>query len=145
VIFGAHVDAVIDTNIIVSLLSNRPDELERAELYRRHLEGRALAIAFQTEAELRVQRAAQGWNSDKLAAQLSNYEVVPLSDDLLDCYVAVRAAAIGRNRQGRGGPLLGPADGWIAAAALMLDCPLVTHDRKLSQSPLITAITELAG
>ena len=50
--------------------------------------------------------------------------------------------AIRRNRRNEG-PLLGPADGWIAAAALMLDCPLVTHDRRLAQSPLITAITEL--
>ena len=67
--------------------------------------------------------------------------MVPLSDDLRSCYVAVRAAAIDRNKR-KQGPLLGPADGWIAVAALMLDCPLVTHDRKLSQSPLIVAITE---
>ena len=73
-IFGAHVDAVIDTNIIVSLLSNQPDEVRRAERYRRHLEGKAPAITFQTEAELLVQRAAQGWNSAKVVAQMNSYE-----------------------------------------------------------------------
>ncbi len=140
-IFGAHVDAVIDTNIIVSLLSNQPDEVRRAELYCPHLEGIAFAIAFQTEAELLVQSVAQGWDSAKVAAQLSSYEVVPLSDDLRSCYVPVRAAAIDRNKR-KQGPLLAPADGWIATAALMLECPLVTHDRKLAQCPLIAAITE---
>ena len=141
-IFGAHVDIVVDTNIVVSLLSSHPDEVARTELYRSHIEGKAIAISFQTEAELMVQREAQGWDLTKLMTQISNYEIVPFSDDLRGCYITLRSEAIRRNRRNEG-PLLGPADGWIAAAALMLDCPLVTHDRKLSQSPLITAITEL--
>lgn len=140
--FSAHVDIVPDTSVIISLLSNRHDEVERAELYRRHLEGRAAAISFQTEAELQVQRETQRWDEAKLMNHLSNYEIVPLSDELRECYIAIRSEAVRRNKQGKG-KLLGPADGWIAAAALMLDCPLVTHDRQLAESPLIEVITEL--
>ena len=140
--FGAHVDIVPDTSIVISLLSNSPDEVVRAELYRHHLEGKAAAISFQTEAELQVQRETQGWDEAKLMDHLNSYEIVPFSDELRACYIAIRSAAVRRNRRNEG-PLVSPADGWIAAAALMLDCPLVTHDRKLSQSPLITVITEL--
>lgn len=140
--FGAHIDIVPDSNIVISLLSNRPDEVRRAELYRRHLEGKAAAISFQTEAELQVQRETQSWDEAKLIHQLGYYEIVPFSDELRECYIAIRSEAVRRNRRNEG-PLVSPADGWIAAAALMLDCPLVTHDRRLSQSPLITVITEL--
>ena len=140
--FGAHVDVVPDTNIVVSLLSNKPDEVARAELYRPHLEDRALAISFQTEAELQVQREAQRWDETILARHLTDYEIVPISDELRECYIAIRSAAIRRNNRGEG-PLVSPADGWIAAAALLPHCPLVTHDRRLAQSPLIEVITEL--
>ena len=140
--FGAQVDVVPDTNIVVSLLSNKPDEVARAELYRPHLEDRALAISFQTEAELQVQREAQQWDEAILARHLTDYEIVPISNELRECYIAIRSAAIRRNNRGEG-PLVSPADGWIAAAALLLQCPLVTHDRRLAQSPLIEVITEL--
>lgn len=140
--FGAHVDVVPDTNIVVSLLSNEPDEVTRAGLYRPHLENRALAISFQTEAELQVQREAQQWDAAILERHLAGYEIVPLSDELRECYIAIRSAAIRRNNRGEG-PLVSPADGWVAAAALLLQCPLVTHDRRLAQSPLIRVITEL--
>ena len=140
--FGAHVDVVPDTSIVISLLSNRPEEVARAELYRRHLEGKAAAISFQTEAELQVQRETQRWDEAKLMNHLSNYEIVPFSDELRACYIAIRSEAVRRNRRNEG-PLVSPADGWIAATALMLDCPLVTHDRRLAESPLIEVITEL--
>ena len=140
--FGAQVDVVPDTSVIVSLLSNDHTEIALAELYRPHLEGRALAISFQTEAELLVLRETQGWDEAKLMAHLNRYEIVPFSDELRECYVAIRSEAIRMHEQGTG-TLVHPADAWIAAAALMLDCPLVTHDRRLAESPLIEVITEL--
>ena len=53
-------------------------------------EGKAIAISFQTEAELMVQREAQGWDLTKLMTQMSNYEIVPFSDDLRGCYITLR-------------------------------------------------------
>ena len=91
---------------------------------------------------MQVQREVQQWDETILVRHLTDYEIVPISDELRECYIAIRSEAIRRNNRGEG-PLVSPADGWVAAAALMLQCPLVTHDRRLAQSPLIKVITEL--
>ena len=138
----AETGVVVDTNIITYILSNRPADVRLAERYRPHLEGRLIAISFQTEAELLVARERQQWDREAFQRLLSPYQVVPWSEQLRACYVRVRAAALIRNQRGQG-PKLDAADGWVVAAALMLDQPLVTHDEKLSRSPLIEVITEL--
>ena len=68
--------------------------------------------------------------------------MIPWSEDLVDVYVELRSRAYIRNRQRRT-PRPSAADAWIAATAALLDIPLVTHDRALSQLPEITTVTEL--
>ncbi len=137
-----EIDLVVDTNIIVSQLAGDPDRASEYAPYQRHIDQRSLAISFQTVAELAVQRAIQAWDTAELEDVLSEIYMVEHSPELSECYRRVRTAAIRRNRRGEE-PLVGPADGWIAAAALLLDVPLVTHDRRLARSPLITTTTEL--
>lgn len=145
---NTSVDIVVDTNVIVSVFSEDPAELATAESYRPHLEGRTVAISFQTEAELMTQQAAQGWDDDKMIDILARFEIVPWSEDLLAHYVSVRSEAIRRSRRfgsRQKRMIVGAADGWIAATALLLRCPLVTNDRQLAaQRDLLDIITELA-
>lgn len=144
---SGSVDIVVDTNVIVSIFSDDPAEIEVAERYRPHLEGCSIAICFQTEAELMTQRSAQGWNEDKLIDILAQFEIVAWSEELLMRYVSLRSEAIRRSRRygsRQRRMIVGAADGWVAATALLLGCPLVTHDRNLAaQRELIEIITEL--
>ncbi|MYF21827.1 MAG: type II toxin-antitoxin system VapC family toxin, partial [Chloroflexi bacterium] len=73
---------------------------------------------------------------------LSEFEVIPWSRQLLARYVEVRRTAYAAWRQGVARKI-DAADGWIAATALEMNRPLVTHDDKLSKSPLNQIITEL--
>lgn len=139
---SAATGVVADTNVIAYLLSNKDSDAQLAERYRPHLENRPVAISFQTEGELRVAQEVQEWDHRRFESLLSGLEVIPWSEALLACYVRVRSASIRRHERGQG-PKIDAADGWVAAAALLLDCPLVTHDRSLSRSPLIETITEL--
>ena len=145
---SASVDIVVDTNVIVSVFSDDLAEVETAKRYRPHLEGRSIAISFQTEAELMTQQAAQGWDDDKLVDILARFEIIRWSEDLLGHYVSLRSEAIRRSRKygsRQRRMIVGAADGWIAATALLLRCPLVTNDRNLvAQRGLIDIITELA-
>ena len=139
---GALVDVVADTSVLVPVFTDRADQRHLANRYRPHLENKAVAISFQTVAELRVQAAAGTLNPTQMRSAVARFEIVPWSEELQECYIRIRAAAIARN-QNDTGSLVSPADGWIAAAALLLDRPLVTHDRKLAASPLIETISEL--
>ena len=145
--YGAQIDVVADTNIVVALFSNNESEEEIAQLYRPHLEGKAVGLSFQTEAELRVQQLAQGWDDDNLRSILSRFDIVPWSPELSEQYVFLRSESISRSRR-RGTRQerrrIGPADGWIAATAMLLGCPLVTHDRHLADNgDIVDVITEL--
>ncbi|MCY3569492.1 MAG: hypothetical protein OXH38_12745, partial [Chloroflexi bacterium] len=113
-----------------------------AEQYRPHLEDRPVAICFQTVVELRVGRETQDWDHARFEYLLSSYEIIHWSEELEACHVRVRAASIRRHRRNQG-PRIDAADGWVAAGALLLGVPLVTHDKSLSKSPLIEVVTEL--
>ncbi len=135
---------VVDTNVLSYIYSPEPFGMELAERYRPHIEDCPVAISFQTEGELRVALATQNLDSHRFYTLIAEVEIVDWSHDLLDCYVRIRAAAIDRWNRG-GGPKIDAADGWVAAAALLLGRPLVTHDERLSKCPLIETITELAS
>ncbi len=141
-----YAGVVVDTNVLSYVLSPEPHGMRLAERYRPRLEGRAVAISFQTEGELRVSLATQHLDVRQFNALIADIEVIEWSSELLDCYVQARAASIERQRAGEGRKI-DAADGWVAATALLLDRPLVTHDLKLSTSlsgyPLIKVITEL--
>lgn len=128
---------ILDTNVISFLI--RGDT--RAELYRRHLEGRTLAVSFMTVAELYEGAYRSGWGETRLAAlgaQIRNYVVVPYSIRICQLW--------GRIRAGRRQQPISVDDAWIAATALACACPVVTHNpAHFGDIPDLTVVTELVA
>ena len=140
---GHDSDGVVaDTSVVSFSLSDRPKDSLIADRYRQHLEDRPVAISFQTDAELLLGAETQGWDLQRYSSLVADFEIVGWSIRLLGCYVRIRSAAIDRRRR-TGEKRIDAADGWVAASALLLERPLVTHDGALSRSPLIETITEL--
>ena len=110
---------VLDTNIVSYVLKGHT----LAEAYRPHLEGHTLAISFMTVAELFEGAARARWAKRRrtaLESSLWTYLVIPSSPELCRHWGEIRSE---RRRQ----PISGE-DAWVAATALMLGCPLVTHN-----------------
>ena len=112
---------LVDTSV-VSLILKRDT---RVAAYVPHLAGRGGAISFMTLAELYRWPEERDWGAGRraeLARVLEPYEVVYPDDGLCRRW-AVMIAEL--RRAGRPVPL---ADSWIAAIALHLNVPLVTHN-----------------
>ena len=114
-------DVVVDTDV-VSYLFKRDT---RARLYRPHLLGQTLYVSFMTVAELRRWALASRWGAARLT-QLDRY-LQRFNVVLVDLALCERWAAA-MHEADRAGTPIGVADAWIAAAALALSCPLVTHN-----------------
>lgn len=112
---------VIDTDVWSYLYKARAE----ARLYEPHLFGNVLVISFQTQAELLRGALAANWGERRcqhLESRLNKYVVEPSSHDL-----SLRAQAMNSAR--RNGRSIAAADAWVAATALHLGVPLVTHNR----------------
>jgi tRNA(fMet)-specific endonuclease VapC len=113
---------VIDTDVWSYLYKGRNE----AKLYEPHLQGNILVISFQTQAELFRWATAAGWGDRRrrdLESRLHNY-IIEHSSDALSLRWA-EAMDSGR----RNGRPISAADAWIAATALHLGVPLITHNR----------------
>jgi tRNA(fMet)-specific endonuclease VapC len=113
---------VIDTDVWSYLYKGR----DEAKLYEPHLFGNLLVISFQTQAELLHGAIAANWGSRRrqhLESRMSKYVVEPSSDAL-----SLRWAQAMDSARRNGRPIAA-ADAWIAATALHLDVPLITHNR----------------
>lgn len=110
---------VVDTNIVSYLLKGHT----LAEDYRLHLEGHILAISFMTVAELFEGAFRARWGKRRrmaLEAALRGYLTIPATPALCQRWGQVRAE---RRQQP-----ISCEDAWIAATALIHNCPLVTHN-----------------
>lgn len=133
---------VVDTNVFSAVLSKQA----LARRYDQHLSGRRLVISFQTVAEMRYGALRAGWGRDRVNAmerQIAKAAQIPPHDQLADNWATLRAEA-----RAAGHALADKAhmaDLWIAATALVLDLPLVTHDSIFLHTPGLTVISELTG
>ena len=113
---------VIDTDVWSYLYKGR----DEAKLYEPHLFGNILVISFQTEAEILRGALAANWGEQRrqhLESKLQKYVVQPSSHAMsLRWGDAMESAR-------RNGRPIAAADAWVAAAALHLDVPLITHNR----------------
>ena len=119
---------ILDTNI-VSYIFNRD---ARALNYQDRIQGRRVIISFQTLEELWYGAYAKGWGDrrkNEFVHHLEQYEVIWPGPELVDACAGLRSErkSVGREMQ--------VADAWIATTAIMLDCPLVSHDRDFSGIP----------
>jgi predicted nucleic acid-binding protein len=112
---------VVDTDVVSFAFKHDP----RALPFRQHLVGQTLVISFMTLAELRAWPLLRKWGQtsrDRLARHLGRYHVYFADDALCQRWAEVtsHARALGRPIE--------VADAWIAATALLLGVPLVTHN-----------------
>jgi predicted nucleic acid-binding protein len=115
------VPVVVDTDV-VSFLYKRDT---RAKLYEPHLNDPPFILSFMSLAELRRWTLERSWGErrrQELEEYLIRYLIIHSDDHMCDQW----AEAMNRSRLG--GRPIAPADAWVAATALLLDIPLVTHN-----------------
>ena len=113
---------VVDTNVVSYIF--RGDD--KSSYYREQLQGRRAILSFQTLEEMLYGAYAGGWGDrrkNELARHLAQYEVVWPSPQLVEVCARLRS------EQKSAGQELQQADAWIAATAILLQCPLASHDR----------------
>ena len=119
---------VLDTNVVSYIFTGD----DRGRDYFDKIRGHRAVISFQTLEEIWFGAYARNWSQrrrDELAAYLEQYEIVWPGPDLAD------ACARLRSQRKMAGRELRSADAWIAATAIMLKCPLASHDRDFSGIP----------
>ncbi len=119
---------VLDTSV-VSYIFNRDS---RASYYLGRISGDTSAISFQTIEEMWFGAFKGNWGErrrNQLSLHLQQYEIIWPSPELVETCAHLR---MDREKAGR---RLEVADAWIAATALMLQCPLASHDRDFSDIP----------
>ncbi len=112
---------VVDTSV-VSIIHNQDS---RAPYYEKRLAGRRSFISFQTLEELWFGAYKDNWGQRRktdLAAHLNQYDVVWVTQELIhiSAHLRTERRSVGRE--------LKAADAWIAATAILLKCPLASHD-----------------
>ena len=113
---------VIDTDVWSYLYKGR----DEGKLYEPHLFGSILVISFQTQAELIRWAVSASWGPRRrqhLESRLQKY-VIQHSTYALSLRWADAMESARRN-----GRPVAAADAWVAATALYLDAPLITHNK----------------
>ena len=119
---------VLDTNVVSYIHDGDP----RATFYEAAIRGYELSISFQTMEEIIHGAYRKGWGARRMTSlhkHLEGYTVVYPSRSLVLICAELRA------NQLRIGRPLSTADAWIAATAIVLDCPLASHDGGLASVP----------
>jgi predicted nucleic acid-binding protein len=135
---------LVDTNVLSAELSRRRRRSPLVEMYREHLSGRLLVIAGQTVAEMRFGAAVAEWGEARrrqMRAHIGTAEIARPDDETADAFAELKAAC-----WRAGHPLSQPIHGgdlWIAATAVRLGLPLVSHDGVFHGRPEYELITEL--
>jgi tRNA(fMet)-specific endonuclease VapC len=115
---------VIDTDVV----SFHFKKDSRAQAYVTDWPGKMLAISFMTFAELKLWALVRKWGKTRID-QLDlfvkrQFVVYPADEQLCQLWASVIAEARSHGRK------LDTADAWIAATALAIGAPLVTHNAK---------------
>ena len=119
---------VVDTTVASFILEDRPE----LSAYRPHLEQSSLVyISFQTVAEMKFGALLRNWGDEKqkkLEKFFSGVQVIDSSIELATKWAIVMHEARLAGRR------LETGDAWIAASALLLGIPLLTHDKDFDKS-----------
>ena len=127
---------VLDTGV-VSVIHNPSDH--RSSYYEEQIKGYRAVISFQTVEELLFGAYNAGWGErreNELRRNIAQYEVIWPNAALVDISARLRCD---RRKAGRE---LQTADAWIAATAIMLECPLATDDKDFDGIPNLEVIRQ---
>jgi tRNA(fMet)-specific endonuclease VapC len=115
-------NAVVDTDVLSYLFKNDT----RAGFYRVQLIGLSPVLSFMTVAELDAWVLRRRWGPARIARLeqfLSHFQVIPSDRDLCRRWAEVAEACR------KAGRPIQVGDAWVAATALYLGAPLLTHNR----------------
>ena len=114
---------VVDTNVVSFIYRDAP----LAARYRDAMIGRRAVISFQTREGILYGVLRRNWGERRLGRLLAyvdaNYEMVGYDRELVNACARLRA------------------DAWIAATAVLLQCPLLSHDRDFGSPPELRVIS----
>ena len=99
----------------------------RGPRYLRHLQERSVVLPFSVLAELRLGAEVRNWGPDRRAHMdqfVQDCTVYFPHDRICTLWASMVAALRSRGRQ------IAQHDAWVAATALYLDVPLVTHNAR---------------
>lgn len=134
---------VVDTMVISWLLDERANPL--ADRYRALIGERPVILAFQTVMELRYGALRAEWGDlrrRRLERRIACLSVVQPHDELISVYARLR-----QDCRGIGHPLAGKihdGDRWIAATAIRMGLPLVSHDAIFRAIPGLQLVSAAA-
>ncbi len=134
------VGLVVDTMIISWLFDGRPNP--QADLYRVLIGSRPVLLSFHTVMELRYGALQANWGDlrrRRLDRRIAELTVVQPDDAMIRTCARLRVAC--RHMGHALGDKLHDGDRWIAATALRLGVPLVSHDRIFAGTPGLDLIT----
>ena len=100
--------------------------------YEQQLAGHQGFISFQTLEELWFGAYNGNWGvrrRSRLAEHISQYGVVWANDELVSISARLRSERRSVGREPKS------ADAWIAATAILLECPLAAHDGDFADIP----------
>jgi predicted nucleic acid-binding protein len=130
---------VVDTDVVSFLFKNHSLAVE----YQAILIGRRLSVSLITVAEIQYGMEAKNWGTSR--RELMYRFLTRFTTLLPDAETARAWARIKSGCERKGRPITF-ADAWIAAAALQLNVPLVTHNasdyRAVENLIILTAILE---
>ena len=129
--------AVVDTDVVSFLFKNH----SLAPAYQAILAGRPMAVSLITLAEIEYGMEAKNWGAarrDLMRRFLTRFTLLLPDAETARAWARIKS---GCEKQGR--PITF-ADAWIAAAALQLNVPLVTHNssdyRAVEKLTILTAV-----
>ena len=114
---------LVDTDVYSYLLSDKG----HAAVYRKHVDGKLLAVSFVTVGELYYGAAKKGWGEQRtndLKDRLRSTIIVPYDAELCMTYADVK------NKTRSKGRVVADNDLWIACCAIRHSIPLVTNNWK---------------
>jgi predicted nucleic acid-binding protein len=131
---------VIDTMVISWLLDDRPQRL--ANSYRELIATTPMLVAFQTLMELRYGALRAGWGElrrRRLERRVGQLTVVQPDDATISVCAELRHRC---QQAGHGlADKVHDGDRWIAATAIRLGVPLVSHDGVFVGAPDLQLLT----
>ena len=125
---------VVDTDV-VSLIFKRHSLSDK---YLDAIEGKSVVLSFMTLAELELWTERRSWGADRrerLSKFLANFSIRHSDPTLCKTWASIRHRAF------LAGTPVDVADAWIAATAMHLDAPLVSHNRRHFENIVSTRST----